>query len=528
MNEPGRQPRGAVSPAIALTLVSIPIFLGALDLTVISAVLPHVILELELPLQQGLDDAAWMVTGYLLAYSISMTFMGRLSDLNGRRRVFLIALVIFALGSYLVASAQTWPLDLALQAYYRLVPGRPDVAYVTLYVLIGARMIQAFGAGAMVPVGMAVVGDLYPVTRRAAPLGLIAAVDTAGWVFGHLYGGVIVRFWPWTMIFWLNLPICLVAFLLIWFLLRRLPQERKPGRMDWVGVALLTATLTTLNLGLGREPGASFGGSTMGTPGLSPEVGPILATSALLLLAFIWQQLRARFPLIDLALFRRPNYLLACCLNLLVGACLFITIANVPLFINSLVASTAEEGAWVSGWLLCALTVPMSLASVPGGWICQRFSYRLPTAVGLLVAALGFLTMRSWLSATPYSTLASNLALTGIGIGLTMAPVAAAVLNVSPLAEMGTSSALVIVFRLIGMMIGISGATQFGLWRAEHLGRLWLPAGADLAQVYAVGIRTMETVISETFLMAAGVAGLAILGSLFLKAQVSQITHGGN
>ena len=104
-----------IRAGVILALISIPIFVGALDLTVVSAVLPHVIVDLEIPLQTGLDDAAWMVTGYLLVYSISMTFMGRLSDIYGRRKVYLIALGIFAFGSYLVAVADAWPTRFALR-----------------------------------------------------------------------------------------------------------------------------------------------------------------------------------------------------------------------------------------------------------------------------------------------------------------------------------------------------------------------------------------------------------------------------
>ena len=192
------------SLGLKVALIAIPIFIGALDLTVVSAVLPQVILDLEIPLQTGLDDAAWIVTGYLLAYSVSMTFMGRLSDLFGRRKVYLAALVIFAIGSYMVAVTNDWPTQLVLRIYYLFASGRPDVSYISLYTLIAARMIQAFGAGTMVPVGMALIGDLYPEGKRARPLGVIAAVDTAGWVVGHLYGGDIVRYWNWKLIFWLN------------------------------------------------------------------------------------------------------------------------------------------------------------------------------------------------------------------------------------------------------------------------------------------------------------------------------------
>src|SRR5262245_25634312 len=101
--------------SLLITLICIPIFIGSLDLTFLTAILPHVILDLEIPLQTGLDNAAWLVTGYLLAYSVSMIFMGRLSDIYGRRRVFLIALSIFAFGSYLVAIAEQFPTQFTLR-----------------------------------------------------------------------------------------------------------------------------------------------------------------------------------------------------------------------------------------------------------------------------------------------------------------------------------------------------------------------------------------------------------------------------
>jgi MFS family permease len=220
-----------------------------------------VIYDLEITLQTGLDEAAWLVSGYLLAYTVALTFMGRLSDLYGRRRIFLLALVVFALGSYLVAVGEGWPTQWVLRVYY-IFKGRPDPTHIALLVLIIARMIQAFGGGAMVPVGMALAGDLYPVAQRAKAIGVIAAVDTAGWVVGHLYGGIVVRYFDWHIIFWLNLPVCLLAFVLIALALRG--AQRAPsfdqGKMDWLGAVLISLGLAALNLGLGSnlESGGSF------------------------------------------------------------------------------------------------------------------------------------------------------------------------------------------------------------------------------------------------------------------------------
>jgi MFS family permease len=501
---------------MVLAIISIPIFVGALDLTVVSAVLPHVILDLEIPIQTGLDNAAWMVTGYLLAYSVSMTFMGRLSDLQGRRRVYLIALVIFALGSYLVAVAHAWPTQAVLRIYYQVASGRPDTSYITLYVLIAARMIQAFGAGTMVPVGMAMVGDIYPMGKRARPLGVIAAVDTAGWVVGHLYGGIVVRYLDWQMIFWLNLPLCMVAYLIIWYLLRNVPQERSKGSMDWLGAILITVSLSVLNIGLGSNSEGS-GGALERQYGLPTYAIPFILAAVFFMALFIWRQKKTKYPLVDLSLFRRQNYIAASLANFLVGFSLFIAIANVPLFINSLIATTLEQGAWDSGWMLSALTVPMAIASVPGGWLTDKRGYRLPATLGLVIAVFGFALMTTWEVKTPYSTMASHLIFGGVGIGLTMAPIAAAVVNASPPDQRGTSSALVIIFRLVGMTVGVSSITTYGLLRAEVLSERLLSEGASLYEIGRVGMEVAERVISETFMIAGIIAALAFVPALFLK-----------
>lgn len=511
-------PKWTRSPAFKVTLIAVPIFIGALDLTVVSAVLPHVLIDLELPFQSGMDDAAWIVTGYLLAYSVSMTFMGRLSDLHGRRRVYLSALVIFGVGSYLAAAAQTWPTRLVLRIYYLVASGRPDLSYISLYVLIGARMIQAFGAGTMVPVGMAMVGDLYPSGRRARPLGVIAAVDTAGWVVGHLYGGIIVRYWSWQTIFWLNLPVVILAFVLIWVLLE-IDQARDRGRMDWAGAALITLSLSLLNAALGTGAEGSGAASLEELQGLPAYVVPAVALAFLILAVFVWWQGRVEHPLIERSLFKRKNYLPASITNFLVGIALFIAIANVPLFINSLIATSPEQGAWESGWMLSSLTVPMALAAVPGGWISDRRGYRLPSLLGLAMAVLGFALMTGWTKDVSYGTMVPHLAFTGIGLGLIMAPVAAAVINASPAEHRGTSSALVIIFRLVGMTIGVSGITTYGLRRQRVLFSQWLPTAPETADIARVSVAVAERVISETFIIAAAITALAFLPALFLQAK---------
>ena len=153
-------------PRLILALVCLPVFIGALDLTIVSAVLPEVIRSMTIEIQK-LDVAGWVVTGYFVSYAISMTFMGKVSDIAGRRIVYLVCLAIFFVGSWLVAASPGWPARVAL-AVMQLFQDHPDSAFAPLYALIGGRVVQAFGAGAMVPVSMALVADLFPPEQARA------------------------------------------------------------------------------------------------------------------------------------------------------------------------------------------------------------------------------------------------------------------------------------------------------------------------------------------------------------------------
>lgn len=531
------------STYFVLFLISIPIFIGALDLTVVSAVLPHVIYDLELPFQSAIDNASWLVSGYLLTYTIAIAFMGRLSDILGRRKVFLIGLSVFAIGSYLVATAGTWPTQLILRTHYLFSNSRPDPSNITLNVLIASRMIQAFGGGAMVPVGIALVSDIFPEGLRARPIGIIAAFDTAGWVVGHLYGGIITRFYNWGLIFWLNIPICIIAFILLArFLYSKQNNPRisftthdkgslnntiQPNntikRMDWISVILISLSLTLMTLGLGSDNGSLLSGMGQDTvPVLSL---PYFLGFIVVLIFFIYRQLHSENPLIPIALFRNRTIAFALFTNFLIGVCLFIAIANVPLFINTVVVETLDQGAWDSGWLLSALTIPMAISSIPGGWLTEKRGYKFPSIIGILLSGLGLLLMTGWDTTTSYTVMIPQLMLAGIGLGLIMAPIATAVVNNALDNYRGISSALVIMFRLIGMSTGVSWMTTFGLNRAKQLTQTWLVDPTNINEVFQVAIRSAVKVVNETFLIAAIVCFIALIPVLFIRETNNNNTY---
>ncbi|UCG25021.1 MAG: MFS transporter, partial [Chloroflexota bacterium] len=366
-------------PGVILALVCVPIFIGALDLTIVSAVLPAVLTDLQVPVQTGLDDAVWVVSGYLLAYTASMTFMGRASDLWGRRRIYIVCLAIFIIGSALVAAAPDAPADLAYRIGQTLTGSRPDRSYMALYALIFGRVVQAFGAGALVPVSMALVGDLYPPERRAAPLGIIGGVDTAGWVLGHVYGGIMVQYFSWPVLFWINLPLAGAALALTAWALKDVPQPRSTGRFDWLGAGLITLTLIGLNLALNAGAEASPG-LTLSQLQEQPAFSlPLLLATVMALGAFGLVQYRSSSPLLNLTMFRDRNVYVASLANLLIGFCLMAGLVSVPLYMNTvptvLYGLDQEQAALLAGYLLAALTVPMALASVVGGRLSDRLGY---------------------------------------------------------------------------------------------------------------------------------------------------------
>ena len=525
-------------PGLILAAVCLPVFIGALDLTIISAVLPAVIADLRVPLQTGLDTAAWAVTGYLLAYAVSMTFMGRVSDVWGRRRVYLICLAIFFVGSWWVAASPDWPAQIAYRLTRLVAGGRPDRSLMALYALIFGRVVQAFGAGAMVPVSMALVADLYPPERRALPLGVVGAVDTAGWVLGHLYGGIVAQFFAWPWLFWINLPIVVLMFGVTAWALKDLEAAPVRVPIDWIGALLIALALTGLNLGLGASESAPGRVDSGAGPGYAPLA---LFVGLLGFALFLWIERRTPHPLMNLRLFTDRNVSSASVMNLLIGFCLMVGLVSVPLFINVAGAKDSGQGALVSGYLLSAFTVPLALAAIPGGWLADRLGYRWTALVGMLIALAGFGLMTRWQPAmaaqavgfvsgarSPEATagtlgLAAGLLGAGVGLGLTIAPIGAAVVNGAGESERGMASAVVIILRLIGMSLSVSTLTAYGLRRSTEISRELLEGVplTDFARIADAAVLAVTRVTTEMALIALAVGAAALLPALLLRRRNS-------
>jgi MFS family permease len=497
------------NPYLILALVAFGVFIAADDLTVVSTMLVQMLKDLNIPIQTELDEAAWIVNGYLIAYVVTMPFMGRVSDIFGRRSVFLGCLFIFSVGSVLVVLATD------------------------LNTLVAARAVTAIGGGAMVPVAIAIVGDAFSQKQRPFAMGILGAVDTGGWIWGPLYGATLVRYLNWRWQFYLNLPLSALAAVAAFYALRDwkppVEQETQSRRVDWWGAALLSLSLLAINVGL-TKMGGGLGGTTPSFDFDQPQradsglavAWPYLAAGAVCLALFVWaerrQAARARVRvLMDLTMFLRRNVSLACVVNFFTGFVLIIAMVDVPIFVNIVQGESIESAAVNSGRILSALTVAMAITSVLGGWLCSRFSYRLPTLLGLACIAGAFGLMGvSWQVDVSEPAMALHLALAGAGFGLVIAPTATAVVDAVDAEQRGVASALVIVLRLLGMTIGLSALTAWGLHRFNVLNEAQLPLLGD-PRYASVLTRVTAQMLRETFLVSGLVASIALLPAAILR-----------
>ncbi len=482
------------------------VFLTALDQTVVVTALPKIITDLQIPPEQ-LDRAAWIVSGYLLGYVIAIPLMGRVSDMYGRRRIFIICLGIFAFGSLFCGLAPILgnQVDISFLQHIGInvaAPGDfsdPTSLNPGLVWLVAARFVQAAGGGAIVPVAMAVAGDFYGEKQRALALGLVGMVTEAGGVLGPLYGALIVQNWGWQAIFFLNLPILAVLAYFIWRLIP--PVEAPSGvahmkeRIDLPGTLLLGAALICLSLGLSQEAATSSvtGSGSSQTP---IQNNPwLIGASLVLLAAFIVIEIylerrrdgsrmqemsnqgkRPFLPVVELSLFKRPAFAASALVSLLVGAALIIAMVNIPLFIATVLGGQPID----SGLALLRLTALIPLGAITGGWLCARITCRLTAIIGLIFAAIGFWLMHLWPIQVGWVQITTSTIAGGFGFGLVIAPIGTTAINVVSNRQMGMASSVVTVLRMVGMILGLAALTSWGLGRFHDLLLAFKPPAGTL------------------------------------------------
>lgn len=465
------------------------VFLGALDQTVIVAALPAVVSDLQIPFDK-IDQAAWIVSGYLLGYTVALPVMGRVADVRGRRSTFAIALGAFAVGSLGCAVAGS------------------------LTTLVGARIVQAAGGGALLPVAIAIVSDRYPAHRRALAIGVIGAVAEAGGVLGPLYGAGILSLLDWRGIFWINVP-----FALVFLAGSAAGLEDKGavgGTIDVLGGVLIALALGFQILGLDHEP--------IELAGVDARAG-LLSLAIVSLIAFLWWETRASDPLLELRLFRNAGFSAAIAGGLLLGAALIVAMVDVPLFAATILNASAAEG----GLLLARLTAFIPVGALLGGVVAQRIGLRAPTVLGFVAAGGGLGLMAGWGTAPDQQLLWISLAMAGLGFGLLIAPLSTAAVNTGGAHREASAAALFSVARLTGMTVGLSVLTSWGLERFDSMaGQIPLPlprigesaadAQARLTAYNQAILQIGAEVYHEIFLATAAICAIGLVVVVFLRS----------
>jgi EmrB/QacA subfamily drug resistance transporter len=408
-----------------MVIVCLGIFITAINQTVIYGALPDMMTSIHLPITK-LDQAAWIVIGYLLGYTIAMPIMGRVSDVYGHGRIYILSLIIFIAGSIFVA----------LSASLRW--------------MVVARVIQAIGGGAVMPIAMAIAGDLFISHKRAIAIGVIGAVAEAGGALGPFYGAAIAQYWGWQWIFWINLPISIIITAIILFYLGRSPRTK--GKIDYVAGVLLAVCLALFSLGLSQQPGNSH---------YIIYITGYLIVSLIFFALFVIRIMRVSDPLLRLSMFKSSRFSSATLTNLFVGGALIIAMVNIPLMSDTILGSSPLEG----GLRLLRFTIMLSVGAVAGGFLCKRFNYSLITIFGLILSSIGFFFMSRWTLSIADPQMTLHLAVCGFGFGMVIAPLSTVAINSVAEDQKGIASSVVVMLRMIGMIIGLSAITAWGMDR---------------------------------------------------------------
>jgi MFS family permease len=470
--------------ALLLLVVGAGVFFGTLDQTVVVTVLPDIIKDIRLPINTKFGEASWIVNGYLIGYTVSMPIVGRIADVYGRVRIFLVAIAIFVAGSLMVAVAPNLPL------------------------LVAARALQAIGGGGLLPIALAIAADATSTKRRTLVLGALAAANNGSTFLGPVWGAAISGAWNWRVIFWLNVPL-LLPFMVAMPLLARDHRTGERQRIDWRAAVLLVAGLSALTFAL-TDDGAN--------PRPLPVSLAIGIAGAIALALFARAEWLNPRPMVDLRILRVRHVSAAMLTYFLIGGALITALVNVPLMTDVLYGGSTTQG----GLNLMRLLLLLPIGGLVGGWLATRAGNRPAVLLGLGFAFAGFIWMRAWpfvpgeAAALAPSTwhLWGALGAIGLGLGLCDGPIVATVVDAVPHRERATASALLLVVWTTGMIVGLALLATQGLGTfTRRLADISFDDPNYQARFQGIMHRTFD----ETFLVAAIALGVAFLLSLALQ-----------
>ncbi|HET6189628.1 MAG TPA: MDR family MFS transporter [Trebonia sp.] len=436
-------PDGALTHRQILTILSglvMGMFLAALDQTIVSTAIKTIGNDLH-----DLTAQAWVTTAFLITSTICAPLFGKLSDIYGRKRLFMLAIVIFVAGSALCGLATS------------------------MYELAAFRAFQGIGAGGIMPLALAVIGDIIPPRERARYQGYMMAVFASASVLGPVLGGLLagtnsflgVAGWRW--IFYINVPIAIVALIVIARVLR-IDNPRRQRRIDWWGSLMLIVGLVPLLVV--AEQGQQWGWTSAAS-----FTCYVLCVAGLAL--FLWIQSRmGDDALLPLRLFRSPTFSVASAQVTIIGMAMFGGMSVIPLYLQIVKGASPTK----SGLLLLPLVAGLMLASLGSGQVIARTGrYKVLPVTGSVLMVIGMGLLVTIGSGTALWTTDIYMAIFGIGLGLNMQSLVLAMQNAVPAKDMGVASAASSFFRSVGGTLGT----------AIFLSILFSLAGTKITQQYA-------------------------------------------
>nr|WP_082589560.1 MDR family MFS transporter [Tetrasphaera sp. Soil756] len=455
--------------------------LVAIDATILATAVPAVVRDLG-----GLTQFPWLFSIYVLAQAVSVPVYGKIADLYGRKTVMLVGIGLFVVGSLLCGAA--WSMGS----------------------LIAFRALQGLGAGAIQPIGMTIVGDIYSVAERATVQGYIASVWAVASLVGPTLGGVFSEALTWRWIFFVNLPLGLAA---AWMLWRRFSETPRPAaarpRIDYAGTVLLLLGTVALLVAL-LEGGVLWGWA-------SPVSIGLFVGSVVLLVAFVVVERRAAEPVLPLWVFRHRVVGGAMLVSLVVGVMLLGLTSYVPLYAQGVLGT----GAIVAGFALAAMTIGWPISASASGRLYLRLGFRSTMLIGSVLAVIGSGILLLVRPSSSVWLLAGACLVLGLGFGFVASPSLVAAQSAVAWNERGVATGASIFARSVGSAVGVAafGAVANTVVH-DRLGRT-----PDNLESLPSGV--LGPALQAVFLVAAVVSVTMLLASFVMPRTVHEVGAGG-
>jgi EmrB/QacA subfamily drug resistance transporter len=406
-----------------LFAVLLGLFLGALDQTIVGPALPTIVTKLA-----GNDIYVWAVTIYLLTSTISVPFWGKLSDLYGRKPMFMIGIVIFLIGSALSGLSQN------------------------MTELIAFRGFQGIGAGSLFPIALAVIGDLFTPAERGKYQGLFGAVFGIAFIVGPLVGGFLTEQIAWNWIFYVNIPIGLVSLYFIWRLLPTVKTKAATRNFDILGGAIFTVATAFLLVGL-TQKGQTNATTHALNDWTDPTVGGFILIALIGIALFIWAEARAKEPIVPLGLFRNRTYAASMVATFFAAFAFFGAIIFLPRWFQIVQGYSPTN----SGLAALPLMVGLIASSIASGLIVARTGrYKWLTVGAIILMGISTALMTQLRADTPVPIVWLWMFISGVGVGPTFAVFTLIVQNAVPFNMLGVATSNLTFFRQIGGTVALA------------------------------------------------------------------------